>query len=208
MGTANFNGQQFRTAQHALPGMSNPAMASQRVTPPAQPPAPPATPTSVTSGPGWTQPQLPLGPTPSSPHSTSAAGPSPTRWPSPAPAPAPSAPSPVRSPVVINRAAYQAAGQRFGAPPTVGPVPAAARPAPASPASATPPQPNHSPAPAAPPGTTARPQMPAWAGRTARYGGLAIGLGARAFQSVNKVATDPARSGNPLYKTSQGWNKS
>jgi len=50
--------------------------------------------------------------------------------------------------------------------------------------------------------------MPAWAGRTARYGGLAIGLGAHAFQSVNKVATDPARSGNPLYKTSQGWNKS
>ncbi|MFJ4686429.1 hypothetical protein [Streptomyces sp. NPDC088789] len=107
--------------------------------------------------------------------------------------------------MVINRA-YQAVGQRFGAP--VGPVPAAARPAPASPAPTTPPQPNHPPAPAAPPSTATRPQAPAWVGRTARYGGLAVGLGARAFQSVNKVATDPARSGNPLYKPTQGWSKS
>ncbi|MEV8399185.1 hypothetical protein [Streptomyces niveus] len=45
-------------------------------------------------------------------------------------------------------------------------------------------------------------------GRAGRIGGLTVGLGARAFESVNKAATDPARSGNPLYKTSQGWNKS
>ncbi|MEV8601762.1 hypothetical protein AB0465_18005 [Streptomyces griseoviridis] len=200
-----FNASQFRTAQHALPGMSNAAVRDQRVTPAPEP----AQPAPAPARSNWSQPEISmLGPTPASSASPSAAGPNPTHWPGPTPAPAASAPSPARPPVTINRAAYQAAGQRFGAPPTVGPTPAAARPASAGPQPAAPARPNQPPAPTAPPSTAARPQMPAWAGRTARYGGLAVGLGARAFQSVNKVATDPARSGNPLYKTSQGWNKS
>lgn len=197
MGTANFNGQQFRTAQHALPGMSTRSMAGQRVTPPAPAPAPAA---SAPSASNWVQPELSmLGPTPSSPAAPSAAGPAPTRWPAPAAAPSPAAPASTRPPVIINRAAYGAAGQRFGPAPNPGQAPAA----PAAPASPAPVRP------AAPPAATpaAQPQTPAWVGRAGRMGGLAVGLGARAFQSVNRAATDPARSGNPLYKTSQGWNK-
>lgn len=193
-----FNADQFRAAQHALPGMSTRSMASQRVTPAPQP----AAPAPAASRSTWTQPELTmLGPTPAMPSSPSAAGPSPTRWPSPAPAasPGPAAPTPARPPVTINRAAYTAAGRRFGpAPNPSQPSPAATRPSP--PAPAQPPTP-----PAAP---AARPQMPAWVGRAGRIGGLAVGLGAKAFESANKPAVDPARSGSPLYKTSQGWNKS
>ncbi|MET8342417.1 hypothetical protein [Streptomyces microflavus] len=103
--------------------------------------------------------------------------------------------------MTINRAAYAAAGQRFGPAPNPNqPSPAAARPASPAPAPAPP---------ATPPATpVTRPQAPAWVGRAGRMGGLAVGLGAKAFESVNHAATDPARSGNPLYKTSKGWNKS
>ncbi|NIY68015.1 hypothetical protein [Streptomyces malaysiensis] len=55
---------------------------------------------------------------------------------------------------------------------------------------------------------SAQPTGPATADRAGAFAGLAVGLGARAAQSINKVATDPARSGNPLYKPTQGWSKS
>lgn len=193
-----FNADQFRAAQHALPGMSTRSMASQRVTPAPQP----AAPSPAASRSNWTQPELTmLGPTPATPNSPSAAGPSPTQWSSaPAASPGPAAPTPAKPPVTINRAAYTAAGQRFGPAPNPNQPSQAARPSSPAPAPARPATP-----PAAP---AARPQAPAWVGRAGRIGGLAVGLGAKAFESVNKAATDPARSGNPLYKTSQGWNKS
>ncbi|WNI17580.1 hypothetical protein [Actinacidiphila sp. ITFR-21] len=197
MGLANFNGQQFHTAQHALPGMSTRSMASQRVTPPP-PPSDPAP--AASSSPTWTQPEISmLGPTPSGPASPSAAGPAPTHWPAPAAAPS-AAPAPDRPAVTINRSAYQAAGQRFGPAPDPNRSSTYSRPAPLAPAPAQP-----GPVPASTP--PVRPQAPAWVGRAGRMGGLAVGLGARAVTSVNRAATDPARSGNPLFKTSRGWNK-
>ncbi|MET7631715.1 hypothetical protein ABZS53_14865 [Streptomyces sp. NPDC005499] len=197
-----FNASQFRVTRDALPGMSARSFADQRVPAPERerPARPQPTPTS---GPGWSQPQLHgLGPTPSSTSHPAAAGPNPTNWPTPAPAPAAPSPTPAPRTVTINRAAYNATGKNFG------PAPAASRPSPA----AAPAAPAAPPMPPSPPASPAAPaagaKAPAGLGRAARYGGLAVGLGARAFQSVNKVATDPARSGNPLFKSSGGWSKS
>ncbi|WP_411087749.1 hypothetical protein [Streptomyces sp. 061-3] len=196
-----FNADQFRVTRHALPGMSAGSFADQRV--PAPERERPARPQPApTSGPGWSQPQLHgMGPTPSSMSHPAAAGPNPTQWPTSAPAPAASSPTPAPRTVTINRAAYNAAGKNFGPAPTP-----AGRAAPAPAAPAAPPAPPLPPtAPAAP---AAGAKASAQLGRAVRYGGLAVGLGARAFQSVNKVATDPARSGKPLFKSSGGWNKS
>lgn len=189
-----FNSAQFRTAQHALPGMSTPAMRSQRVTPPPAPPA--AAPAPATSGPGWHQPPLSgLGPTPSSASSPSAAGPAPTRW--PAPAAAPSAPTPSGSgrTVTINATAYRHAGPSRPAT-TAQAVPRAApSPAPARPT--TPPTADRSPAPATSRGDLAAP-----------LASMAIGPLSQSFQSIDSIARDPKKSGNPLFKTSEGWSKS
>ncbi|MGW1180102.1 hypothetical protein [Streptomyces drozdowiczii] len=198
-----FNASQFRISRPALPGMSTRSMASQRVTPAPAPAQPQPQPASTQ----WVQPELSmLGPTPASPNSPGAAGPSPTHWPAPAPAPAAPAPA-ARKPVVINGAAHRAAGQRFGPAASSGPSAAssAAPSAPSAPAPSAPPA--SAPSPAAP-SSSSTSQTPAWAGRAVRMGGLAVGLGAKAFESINRIATDPARSGNPLFKPNQGWSKS
>jgi hypothetical protein len=208
-GAPTFNASQFRTAQHALPGMSNPAMRSQRVTPAAAPQAPETTDRSA-SGPRWVQsPITGLGPARSSVHAPGAAGPSPTRWHTPAQAPSD---EPTREPrtVTINGADYQAVSDRFGAPPgargTTGRRASDPSPTPAPDTSG----PQHPPQPSQPPATgpARTSQTPAWVGRTARYGGLAVGLAAEASESMNKVATDPKRAGNPKFQTSGGWAKS
>ncbi|MFF1693171.1 hypothetical protein ACFVXC_06015 [Streptomyces sp. NPDC058257] len=192
-----FNASQFRISRPALPGMSTRSMASQRVTPPPEP----AESTQAPASSNWTQPELTmLGPTPSSPSSPGAAGPSPTHWPAPTDSTAPAPAARTRQPVTINGAAYAAAGQRFGPEPVADQnISMPGRPAPPPPAT-----------PAAPPATpaTGSSSAPAWVGRTARYGGLAVGLGAKAFTSINNIATDPKRSGNPLYKSTGGWAKS
>ncbi|WP_274032476.1 hypothetical protein [Streptomyces sp. MMBL 11-1] len=191
-----FNPAQFRRAQYALPGMSNAAMRGQRSTPaPAPPASAPATP-SVTSGPGWSQPQISmLGPSPSSPSAPGAAGPTPTRWPSPTPAPSTPAPSGPGRTVTINAGAYRNAGPSR---------PAAAAPAAApSRAPATPPRPSAPPT--AGPRLAARP--PGRGSRALPLAGTAVTLAGRSLQGITKIATDPKRSGNPLYKTSRGWNK-
>ncbi|MFD9815092.1 hypothetical protein [Streptomyces sp. NPDC059080] len=189
-----FNASQFRISQHALPGMSTRSMASQRVTPPPAPstPAEPAT-----FGSGWTQPELSLlGPTPASMNSPSAAGPNPTHWPSPQPSPSPTPPTPAPRTVTINGAAYHNAGPSRPSPAAPSPAPAAPGPAPVPTRPTTPPAIG-----------PVRASGPTSTSRAAGITGLAVGLGAKAFQSVNRVATDPARSGEPLYKTSGGWNK-
>ncbi|MFI7083839.1 hypothetical protein ACIBUR_09560 [Streptomyces anulatus] len=187
-----FNPAQFRRAQYALPGMSNAAVRSQRTTPaPAAPAAP-----SATSGPGWSQPQISrLGPSPSSPSAPGAAGPAPTRWPSPTPAPSTPAPAGPGRTVTINAAAYRNAGPSRPAAPAAGPAPTRAP--------ATPPRPST--APAAGPGPAARP--PGRGSRALPLVGTAVTLAGRSLQGITKIATDPKRSGNPLYKTSRGWNK-
>ncbi|MGW3273902.1 hypothetical protein ACWDFH_20880 [Streptomyces kronopolitis] len=194
-----FNASQFRVSRPALPGMSTRSMADQRVTPTPKP----AQPSEAPARSNWSQLELTmLGPTPASTSSPGAAGPNPTHWPTPSAVPTASSASPARQPVVINRAAYQATGQRFGPTSAQGSASGSAL---ASPIPPAPPS-----APAAPPTTpqAGRSQTPAWVGRAGRMGGLAVGLGAKAFESINKIATDPARSGNPLYKSSQGWSKS
>ncbi|MEW1922306.1 hypothetical protein [Streptomyces sp. NPDC088360] len=189
-----FNASQFRISRPALPGMSTRSMASQRVTPtPA-----PQTPDPAPGRSSYVQPELTmLGPTPSSPHAPGAAGPSPTHWPTPAadqPGPS-SGPARTRT-VTINRAQYVNAGPSRPALTPEAPAPAASRPAPVPERPSTPPAVG-----------PARPTGPTALGRAAGAAGVAVGLGAKAFQSVNRVATDPARSGNPLFKTSGGWNK-
>lgn len=198
-----FNSDQFRRAQHALPGMSNPAMASQRVTPPAPQAEPSAAPQSAASGPGWTQPQIPyLGPTASSVNSPSAAGPTPTHWPSPAPPTAPaaaSAPRPVRT---VNANQVRNLGpSRISA--------AQSSPAPSAPApSAVPPRPTSPPRQSAAPGGPRGLSAPPGLAKAGRYAAVGAFVAAKALQSISKPATDPKRSGNPLYKSSTGWMRS
>ncbi|MET9470571.1 hypothetical protein [Streptomyces sp. NPDC002922] len=212
-----FNASQFRATRDALPGMSTRSMAGQRVTPSPQP----AAHTPATGASNWVQPPLTmLGPTPASPQSPGAAGPKATQWPTPAPAPAPS-PTPAPRSVTINRTAYNAAGTRFGPTPASTPAPAS-RPAPPPPGTPTSSLVPHLNTPAGTPSAraavtsaaragTVTAGTPAPARRTGNnvaLAGLGVGLAARAFESVTKVSTDPARSGKPLFKTSGGWSKS
>ncbi|MFE4527065.1 hypothetical protein ACFRMO_07690 [Streptomyces anulatus] len=94
--------------------------------------------------------------------------------------------------VTINSTAYRNAGPSRPA----SPAPAAAPPH----VPATPPRPSAPPA--AGPGPSARP-----ATRALPLVGTAVTLAGRSLQGITKIATDPKRSGNPLYKTSRGWNQ-
>ncbi|MFF3356225.1 hypothetical protein ACFYWN_27065 [Streptomyces sp. NPDC002917] len=221
-----FNASQFRVTRHALPGMAAGSFADQRVPAPERerPARPQPTPTS---GPGWSQPQLHgMGPTPSSTSHPAAAGPNPTNWPTPAPAPAAPSPTPTPRTVTINRAAYNATGARFGPASTPGArvaAPAVARPAAPSAGSTFVPSGSGLNTPPGRPSARTAVTAAARAGsvtqgtapRTRMTGaqkgalaGFGVTLAAKSLQSMNRIGTDPARSGNPLFKTSGGWSKS
>lgn len=171
-----FNADQFRRAQHALPGMSSSAMAGQRVTPPERP----AEPAPQPAGSRWVQPELPTPPVPDN-----------------TPSPPSAAPSGPGRQVSVNALAYRDHSQRFGPAPQPPDPPAASglrRPA----------APNVPPAPPAP-RTSRISSETAKAGRVAGVGAF---VAAKALQSLSKPATDPKRSGNPLYESSNGWMRS
>ncbi|MFV0135454.1 hypothetical protein ACLGIH_19920 [Streptomyces sp. HMX87] len=187
----DFNSNQFR--QSAFRGFGDQAMRRHRVTPatpqngtPAQPAAPS----------GWTQPELPDPPAAPPPRVD------PSSVPDNTPPPPPATPSGPGQQVRINQLAYRAQGQRFGPPPEPDTTPAP---------SAVPPRPTTPPRPTAPPssvsgrsGFSITPGM----ARAGRAVGVGTFVAAKALQSINRPATDPKRSGNPLYKTNQGWMRS
>ncbi|MFC9505363.1 hypothetical protein [Streptomyces sp. NPDC057002] len=112
----------------------------------------------------------------------------------------PSAPAGPGRRADINSLAYRNTSLRFGPPPEPD------EPAP----SVVPPRPTTPPRPAAPPsspGRTAGRVTPGMA-RAGRALGAGAVVGAKALQSINAIATDPKRSGNPAYKTNQGWMRS
>ncbi|MGW3860258.1 hypothetical protein ACWEDZ_02070 [Streptomyces sp. NPDC005047] len=96
----------------------------------------------------------------------------------------------------INQLAYRNTGTRFGPPPPEPDPPASpARPAPATPARPA----------VAPQGPTRQPLTAGAAGRVA--GALAV-VGARSIAGIDRFASDPKKSGNPLTKSTQGWMRS
>ncbi|MGI5136338.1 hypothetical protein [Streptomyces sp. CA-106110] len=181
-----FNASQFRTAQHALPAMSNAAMRSQRVTPPTPPQAPAPAPAPEAPS-GWVQPELPDHPDPSA-------------VPDLTPPTPPATPAGPGRQVKINDLAYRTQGLRFG------PAPEPEEPAP----SAVPPRPTTPAHPPMPPSaaSTAPSRISPGAGTAARRTGAGVFVAAKALQSLNRPATDPKRSGTPLHKSSQGWMRS
>lgn len=118
------------------------------------------------------------------------------------PPPPPATPSGPGRQVRINQLNFRSQGQRFGPPPEPDDPPAP---------SAVPPRPTTPPRPTAPPSTAAAGRgsriTPGMA-RAGRYAGVGTFVAAKALQSMQRPATDPKRSGNPLYKTNQGWMKS
>ena len=101
----------------------------------------------------------------------------------------------------INSLAFRSQGQRFGAaPPPAAPAPSAATGRPT-----TPPRPATAPPASAPAPASRVSPGAARAGRTAAVGAF---VAAKALQSLSRPATDPKRSGNPLYKSNNGWSRS
>lgn len=111
----------------------------------------------------------------------------------PTPAAAPSGPG---RRVDINSLAYRNTSLRFGPPPEP-PEPAP---------SAVPPRPSTPARPPAAPSVTGRPsRVSSDVARAGRAWGVGAFVAGKALQSIHRVASDPKRSGNPLYKSSQGW---
>ncbi|MFE2539095.1 hypothetical protein [Actinacidiphila glaucinigra] len=191
-----FNPSQFRISRGALPGYAASRFADQRVAPPARPaPAPEASPPA---GPRWEQQEITfMGPTPASVHAPGAAGPSPTHWPTPTQGPAPTA-TPAPRTVTINGSAYRNAGPSRAAAPSPAAGPRSAAP----PASSVPPRPTMAPANAAGSARVTR------ADRALPVAGLAVHAASRAFAGVMRRSTDPKLSGNPAFRTSDGWMRS
>lgn len=114
------------------------------------------------------------------------------------PAPLPGTPSGPGRSVQINNMAFRTTSLRFGPPPE-----------PPEPAPSTiPPRPTTPPRPAAPPAAQGRGSQvsvsPGMA-RAGRAAGVGAFVAAKALQSMSRTASDPKRSGSPLYKTTQGW---
>ncbi|MEU0213700.1 hypothetical protein ABZ281_00780 [Streptomyces sp. NPDC006265] len=112
------------------------------------------------------------------------------------PPPLPDTPSGPGRRAPINNLAYRSTSMRFGPPP-----------APPEPAPSTvPPRPTRPARPPAPPSSTSRPgRVTPGMARAGRAAGVGVFVAAKALQSISRPATDPKRSGNPLYKTNQGW---
>ncbi|MEU1552103.1 hypothetical protein ABZ517_05200 [Streptomyces scabiei] len=112
----------------------------------------------------------------------------------------PSTPSGPGRTVSINSLAARSTSLRFGPPPQPpDPAPSTIPPRPTTPARPT----------TAPPASTARPgRVTPGVARAGRALGVGAFVAAKSLQSISKPATDPKRSGNPRYKTGQGWMKS
>ncbi|MGW3153674.1 hypothetical protein [Streptomyces sp. NPDC001089] len=109
----------------------------------------------------------------------------------------PSTPNGPGRSTTINSLSYRSSSLRFGPPPQPPDPPSGAG------RTSMPSRPAAPPLTPAPTGRASR--VPPGTARAAKYAGAGVFVAAKALQSISRPATDPKRSGNPLYKTNQGW---